>query len=108
MVASSAYLKLVVPYRPGVDDDAAACARGHGAQRAAALLDCLQQRHAVQLDGASLPALRYDIGSDPRTDRPALVAMIDVRALPPGRHVLRIARPASDPAAAHAEIAFWR
>ena len=107
MVASGPYLKLVVPYRPGIDDDAA-CAAADGAGRPAALLACLQRRHAVQLDGRPLPALRYDIGSDPRTDRPALVAMVDVRTLSPGRHVLQVARPAPDDAAAQDEIAFWR
>lgn len=109
MVASGPWLKLVVPYRPGIDEGAAACATGSGAQRAAALLDCLQRRHAVQLDGKALASLRYDLGGDPRTNRPALVAMIDVRALAPGRHALRVMAPgaeADEPA--FDDIAFWR
>ena len=47
----------------------------------------------MALDGTPLQDLQYEIASDPRTDRPALLAMIDVRTLAPGRHELRIARP---------------
>ncbi len=50
-------------------------------------------------------------GEDPRTDRPALLAMIDVRALAAGRHVLSVDRPplqpGAKPAAAY-DIPFWR
>jgi hypothetical protein len=57
--------------------------------------------------------LRYDIASDPRTDRPALVAMVDVRALAPGRHELQVARAAAPDdkrpgASAPYRIPFWR
>ena len=63
-----------------------------------------------------LPGLRYEIASDPRTDRPALLAMIDVRNLAPGRHDLRIARPPrgdrrpdnDNPDPGFDAIAFWR
>ena len=52
----------------------------------------------------------------PRTDRPALLAMIDVRELPRGRHEIRIARPPrSDrkpdkdkPDPGYDVIPFWR
>ena len=47
----------------------------------------------MTLDGKPLNGLRYEIANDPRTDRPALLAMIDVRELPRGRHELRVARP---------------
>jgi hypothetical protein len=99
-VATGPYLELVVPYRPASDGDALHdCRRAQdssGAEaRAGALLACLQQAHAVTLDGTSLPTLHYDIGTDAATDRPALVAMIDIRALSPGRHLLRIAEPSS-------------
>ena len=84
--------------------------------RAAALLACLGRLHAVSLDGRPLAELRYEASNDPRTDRPALLAMIDVRDLPPGRHELRIARPPySDrrarknrPDPGHDRIVFWR
>ena len=120
MVVRGPYLKLVVPYVPrrvealmqqcpipaSTDDEA----------RAAALLACLGRLHAVSLDGRPLPGLRYDASNDPRTDRPALLAMIDVRDLAPGRHELRIARPPySDrrarkhrPDPGHDRIVFWR
>jgi len=66
----------------------------------------------VSLDGQPLDTLHYDIGSDPRTDRPALQAMIDVRSLASGRHLLRISRvPASDDAGDDDRaysIVFWR
>lgn len=108
MVADGPYLKLVVPYRPPAGGSA-----GCGAGASPLFqLDCLQRAHPVQLDGRPLGALRYDIGSDPRSDRPALVAMLDVRALAPGRHVLRVARQAGARAPGGApafdDIAFWR
>jgi hypothetical protein len=118
MVADKAYLRLVVPYAPQTDsiallsDCPAAASPDQGDQRAAALLDCLQRLHAVALDGKPLAALRYELGSDPRTDRPALVAMIDVRNLAPGRHELEVAH---HPPKAEAKetprpwrIPFWR
>ncbi len=115
------YLKLVVPYRPNRDEPAIRrqCARAIGLQDdalAAARLACLQSLRPVMLDGKSLVDLRYDIASDPRTDRPALLAMIDVRTLAPGRHELRIARPPrsdrkpdkDDPDPGFDAIPFWR
>lgn len=106
------YLKLVVPYRPGEDDAALqrGCTGGsQDADAGTAALACLERLHAVRVDGKPLPATRYDAGSDPRTDRPALVAMIDVRALAAGRHELRVAR-AGSAGARDAEyvIPFWR
>jgi hypothetical protein len=110
------YARLTVPYDPRRD---AAAMRGCAAPtglddaRAAARLDCLQSLHGVALDGKPLPGLRYESGSDPRTDRPALVAMIDVRELPRGRHELQIAYPPKDGKAGRIEpgfdrIPFWR
>ncbi len=97
VVVAGPYLRLTVPYRP--DRDAAALrgcaipAVANDDSRAAAKLACLQAAHAVLLDGKPLAALQYELGSDPRTDRPALLAMIDVRGLAPGRHELRVAHP---------------
>jgi hypothetical protein len=110
--ATGPYLRLVVPYQPRRDASALrdACplaASTADDARAAAALDCLQHLHAVLLDGRPLPALQYELGDDARTDRPALVAMIDVRALAKGRHELWIARGA--PAAGtHEAVAPWR
>ncbi|HEX5960626.1 MAG TPA: hypothetical protein VFY97_05190 [Rhodanobacteraceae bacterium] len=59
----------------------------------------------------SLRDLRCDAGSDAQADRPALVAMIDVRTLAAGRHELAIAgvAPGGDPApSAVSTIPFWR
>ena len=117
-VIDGSYLRLTVPYRPQHDAPAQrhACARAlalaAGAARGEALLDCLARLHAVTLDGRPLATLRYDAGSDPRTDRPALQAMVDVRALAAGRHVLRVARGSGDDGARAGDnadtIVFWR
>lgn len=120
-VVTGPYLRLVVPYRPNRDEAAmrSRCARQglKGDALASARLACLQSLHGVILDGAKLDP-RYEIASDPRTDRPGLLAMIDVRALAPGRHELRIARPPrdssnqrkgeSDPDPGFDRIVFWR
>jgi len=85
------YLQLVVPFDP--DRDAAAMRTAcPAAKDADARLDCLQRIRTVSLDGRALP-VRYDIGRDARTDRVALVGMVDVRALARGRHVLQVAKP---------------
>lgn len=116
------YIRLTVPFQPDRDAEAMkqACSAAAGIKaadtRATATLSCLAALHPVTLDGHSLPGLRYDAGSDARTRRPALVAMIDVRALAPGRHELAIARSPSSPAAAEPAIVkhdawtipFWR
>jgi hypothetical protein len=92
------YLQLMVPYQPTRDAPAlrqtcaAAPGTGDDSTHAIAILDCLARLHAVTLDGAPLSTLHYDAGNDPRTRRPALQAMIDVRALAPGRHELRVMR----------------
>ncbi len=120
MVVTDPYLKLTVPYEPRrVETAMRACKtpdKPSAEQRSTALLGCLQRLHAVTLDGKSLADLHYEIASDPRTDRPALLAMIDVRDLPRGRHELRIARPAysdrkpkkDDPDPGFDAIPFWR
>lgn len=97
-VITGPYLRLVVPWQPNVDNAAVkrSCAKTlamtDAARRAASTLECLAKLHVVRLDGKPLTGLRYDAGSDPRTQRPALVAMIDVRALTPGRHQLDVKR----------------
>jgi hypothetical protein len=97
LVATGPYLQLTVPFVPG-DDDRAMLARctGRAPLQPLDALACLQRIHAVSLDGVPLRDLRYDAGTDPRTNRPALVAMVDLRALPPGRHELRVARSSAD------------
>ena len=121
-VITAPYLQLMVPYRPNRDEAAmrAACAMHSSGRRGDALalarLACLQDLHPVTLDGKPVQDLRYDIASDPRSDRPALLAMIDVRDLPRGRHELRIGRPArvgrkqdkDNPDPGYDAIPFWR
>lgn len=120
MVVRGPYLKLVVPYVPRrVESPMRQCAVPASADkeaRAAALLACLGRLHAVSLDGRPVAGLRYEASNDPRTDRPALLAMVDVRDLAPGRHELRIARPPNSdrrvrkdkPDPGHYRIVFWR
>lgn len=122
IVITDPYLQLVVPYRPNRDEAAmrATCAMHSSGRQGEALavarLACLQALHPVRLDGKLVEDLRYDIASDPRSGRPALLAMIDVRDLPRGRHELRIGRPTragrkqdkDNPDAGYDAIPFWR
>ena len=120
MVVDGPYLQLTVPYEPRRDGPALRSCKqpeeGKTAEQAQALLACLQSTRSVLLDGKLVEGLRYEIASDPRTDRPALLAMIDVRALAPGRHELLVGRPlvqdsrrdSKDPAYRHYRIVFWR
>ena len=114
-IVTGPYLRLVVPYQPASDNDAlhreCASLPSAASARALATLSCLQRLHMVRLDAHPI-GVRFEPGSDPRTDRPALIAMIDVRALAPGRHELDVGRapsaaapPASD---ASYRIPFWR
>ena len=103
LVATSPYLALVVPYEPRLDEPAMRkiCSQSDQIDTqeiGKARLDCLASLHPVSLDGHPLVNLRYDLATDPRADRPALLTMIDIRKLSAGRHELRIARapPATD------------
>ncbi|MGV8943076.1 hypothetical protein [Thermomonas sp.] len=103
IVATGPYVKLVLPYKARLDDPAMRKHCRHAdmlddQEQSTARFDCLSALHPVSLDGQQLTTLRYDVSSDPRTDRPALLAMIDVRTLATGRHELRIgqAPPATD------------
>jgi hypothetical protein len=114
-VVTGPYVRLVVPYQPATDEGAlrSSCTAlpQSATARALATMVCLQRLHPIRLDGKALD-VRYEPGSDPRTDRPALVAMIDVRALSVGRHELQVGRAPSTAAAIAAEpvyrIPFWR
>lgn len=111
------YVRLTVPYRPERDAAAmqrhcpAAVATGDADTRAAMILHCLASLHRVTLDGKDISNLRYEAGSDARTQRPALIAMIDVRGLTPGRHAISIAStsPEDGPSKASESwiIPFW-
>ena len=83
---------------------------------AEARLACLQALHPVTLDGAAIPDPGYAVTHDPRTGRPALLAMLDIRGLAHGRHELVIGRPAREGRVRRAErddpghdrIVFWK
>ncbi len=119
-VVTGPYLRLMLPYQPERDGAAlrrvcaGATVQRDASMRAIALLDCLQSLHPVELDGEPVAGLSYEMSGDARTDRPALLAMIDVRPLGPGRHVLSISRPASARERQRREtpppylIPFWR
>lgn len=122
------YLRLFVPYLPrrvqqSIEKECPAAtveATGgnHAARKAAEearvdlLLGCVATHvHPVLLDGQPLPDLRYDLGRDPDSGLRGFVAMLDVRALPPGRHRLEVIRPQREGDEEPAEpsiIPFWR
>lgn len=121
VVIAGPYLRLIVPYPPTRDDAALrhGCSAVRTAHRddahAVAMLDCLAALHPVSLDGKPLAGLHYDVTTDPRTRRPALQAMIDMRALTPGRHVLLVSRAPKPPSDLNRDdkatawaIPFWR
>lgn len=120
VVIAGPYLRLIVPYPPTRDDAALRheCAAARAAHRddahAVAMLDCLAALHPVSLDGKPL-TVHYDVTTDSRTWRPALQAMIDMRALTPGRHVLLVKRAPKPPGDHNRDdkatawaIPFWR
>ena len=114
-VISDPYLRLVIPIDPQRQNDAIrrncplAAGRIDRAQQRA-LLDCIGKLHPLTLDGNPVADLHFDPGSDAKSHRPALVAMIDVRGLANGRHELLVGEPAPpDPSADTQErISFWR
>ena len=117
MVIRGPYLQLVVPYNPRRNNAAMrGCDVAEDAperQQAQTRLACLGKLHALQLDGKPVADPDYQIASDPRADRPALLAMIDIRDLPRGRHELVVARQPKEgskrkkPDPAYDRIVFW-
>lgn len=77
----------------------------------AAVLACMAEALPVSLDGRPVDA-PWQFADDRRDDRRGFVVMIDVRALPPGRHVLEVTQPPEalfegDPVLPW-RIPFWR
>jgi hypothetical protein len=114
LVAAHSYLEVLVPYRPSTDEPAMQreCPQAHAlsdpATRVAAELACLARIHALTLDGRAL-SVAFDTSTDPDTGRPVLLAMVDVRALAPGRHELRTPRlDAHEDEPKDYVIPFWR
>jgi hypothetical protein len=117
MIVADPYLRLTIPIDPSVhnpalrrDCAAVSHASNDESRQRRDVLACFAAMHPLQLDGHAVGGLRYELGSDPKAHRPALVAMLDVRALTNGRHELRVAQPAradGDPGKPDV-IAFWR
>lgn len=102
-VIEGPYLKLVLPYvqerhNPVLEGDCAspvaADAEDRAARRAAEhqRIDCLGAQFQLRLDGEPLAGLDFERYRDPLSGNDALLSMIDVRDLPPGRHVLTVRR----------------
>jgi hypothetical protein len=111
-VVDGDWLELFVPFRtmahphaiaancPGVgaepvdgsDDlfDASAIAAEDARRRA--VLDCIARLHPLAIDGQPLAGITWDFHTEPVGELAGMLAMIDVRGLPPGRHELSIAR----------------
>jgi hypothetical protein len=124
MVVRGPWLRLVVPYDllrhneaigticADLPADEAKPTAAEFARRER-LLACIADLHRIKLDGESLPPLEFLLHEDIDGLR-GFVAMIDVRALAPGRHVLEIARPTVSRDAQRDEppqpyrIPFWR
>ncbi|MCC8363472.1 hypothetical protein LK996_10345 [Lysobacter sp. A6] len=90
------FAQLVIPWTP--DRDGPAMDARCGMLPANEQLGCYAEHvRPVTLDGKPIAAV-FDIGDDARTNRPALVAMIDVRELARGRHILGVTLPPQVPA----------
>lgn len=123
-VVTGPYLRLFVPYRPPIHNEAlpALCpgltaladldgATSAGRAAADAVLRCAARAHRVAIDGRPVDSLRFHFLADPRTNRRGFVAYLPVSALAPGEHALTVwpARlPGARPARAPYEIPFWR
>lgn len=102
MVSRGPWLPLVVPYDPVRHNEsigvrcpglvaAEAKAEAEEFARRSALLACVAGLHPARLDGQPLP-LDFQLYQG-RDGLRGFIAMIDVRELAPGRHVLELGRP---------------
>jgi hypothetical protein len=111
-IVDGAWLELFVPFRtishpraisancPGVDADAVAgsndlhdaTAIAAEAARREAVLACIAGLHPLAINGTALTGISWDFHTEPVGELTGMLAMIDVRQLPPGRHELSIAR----------------
>jgi hypothetical protein len=84
------------------------------ARNADAALRCIAAIHAVTLDGAAQPGLRFRFASHPRTGVNGVVAYLPVADLARGEHVLTVTPPPRRPGSRIATpvepavIPFWR
>ena len=118
-VVGDAYLRVVVPIaplrmEPAMQRTCPAFAHAADAAKQAehrgAILACLSSLYPLALDGRVRHDVHYDLGTDAKTQRPALIAMIDLRALSNGRHELVVGEPPSpeEGASTVERIPFWR
>ena len=114
-----AYLRLVIPIDPRQHNEAMRqqCTvaikeseTDGTAQQQRALVDCIGKLHPLTIDDKPVANLHFDLGSDPKARRPALIAMIDVRWLANGRHELLVGEPAQPghSSSTSVHIPFWR
>jgi hypothetical protein len=106
-VVEGPYLRLFVPYVPDRHDatlertcpaiaDEQDDADAADATAMAALdtrMRCFADLLELQLDGGALDGISFERYRDPLSEHDGGLAMIDVRALAPGRHVLTVSRP---------------
>lgn len=114
------WLRVFIPFRPTPDTLALQrlCPELEGptAPEPAAVLTCLPKRFALAIDGNAIPAPDFDFASDPAQQLRGVVARIDVRDLPRGRHELSLRyggmreedQPKDDPERPQVRIPFWR
>ncbi|MDF1502109.1 hypothetical protein [Roseisolibacter sp. H3M3-2] len=121
-VVTGPYLRVFIPYRPLVHDQAlpAACPglRAPGdvpdaeADRAGAdVLACAARVHRLALDGRPLDSLRLRFLADPKANRRVFVAHVPVRDLAPGEHALTVwgvVRPGRPAPTKPYTIPFWK
>ncbi|MGH8107581.1 MAG: hypothetical protein ACREO1_02535, partial [Arenimonas sp.] len=90
---SSKYLRLFIPYQPNRYNEFLEKQCPASLVRKAANegdgLECLSDYFAIQVDGQSITQALI-AATDANTGQRGVVAMIDVRDLPDGQHVLKI------------------
>ena len=120
MFPTGDYLSLIVPFDP--KRHPALLARGCGTiwkagnspARRAALLACLGRLQDLRLDAQPLPQAQLRYYTDPKTGQDSMIAVVPIRSLPAGEHVLTLLRPSRADQAGresepdHYRIAFWR
>lgn len=91
---SGDWLRVFIPLRPSRDGDALLrlCPQLATAGKTASddVLACMPKRFLLWLDDVPVPAPAFDYAHDPIQGVPGVVAMLDIRHLPAGRHVLKL------------------
>jgi hypothetical protein len=120
MFPTGDYLSLIVPFDPKrypallARNCGAIWAADNSPARRAALLTCMGRLQDLRLDKQPLPQAQLRYYTDPNTGQDSMLAVVPIRNLPAGEHVLTLLHPPnadqseheSDPD--HYRIAFWR